>query len=259
VTDAAADTDPLTTAYRHDVHKLRGRSHGSAVDKLNGVRVNESVPLGADGDAALLSRPSGEPAETVAAYQSPTRLSLLTGSPVTAPDEGLPTVEAIDPLVAATDPETLHRAWVSSSVASEVNESVFHPYTSLKYHTLLVAALLDNYRAGFEFEELFLAVPPAGAAVPAHRTVLNVGSIRLVVTGVPGEWPAASLGASPARSFADVYARLPACPFDTGRGRAWRVLDAQVRRIRSWSTALQFLEDYVDECPVAGVQGGGVR
>jgi len=250
--------DPLTVAYRHDVHKLRGRSHAAAVDRLNGVRVNEAVLMGADADAALLSRPSGEPSETLAAYQSPTRLSLLTGSPVTAPDVGLPTVEAIDPLVVSGDSETLHRAWVNSSVASEVNESVFYPYTSLKYHTLLVAALLDDYRAGFGFDDLFLAVPPADEEVSPHRTVFNFGSIRLVVTGAPGEWPAASLGASPARSFADVYARLPACPFDTGRGRQWRVLDAQLRRIRSWSTALQFLEDYLGEVSV-GVQGGGVR
>ncbi len=36
----------------------------------------------------------------------------------------------------------MHRAWLTSDVASGFNESIYYPYTSLKYHTLIVAALL---------------------------------------------------------------------------------------------------------------------
>ncbi|WP_251133240.1 hypothetical protein [Halorubrum sp. 2020YC2] len=82
----------LRVAYRHDVHKLRGRQHGSGRDELFDVPVNESVPLGADRDAALLSRPDGEPEQTVANHASPARLSLLTGSVLE--DGAVPMVES---------------------------------------------------------------------------------------------------------------------------------------------------------------------
>ena len=42
------------------------------------------------------------------------------------------------------------------------NESVYHPDTSLKYHTMLVVALLDNYRTGNEFPDLRLIVDSTG-------------------------------------------------------------------------------------------------
>jgi hypothetical protein len=73
------------------------------------------------------------------------------------------------------------------------------------------------------------------------------------------------LGAAPARSFADVWARLPEYPFDVGAAREWRVLDAQLRRIRSWSTALQYIEEFVaaftSAAPVSSsdVLGGETR
>jgi hypothetical protein len=226
-----------------------------------GVRVNEAVPLGADADAALLSRPAGEPEETVATHVSPRRLSLLTGAPV-AEGEAVPAeADEIQRLVTGEAAEQLHAAWVTSGVAARFNESPYYPYTSLKFHTLLVAALLDNYRAGDAFDELFLVVsspdgvthsettePDAavasGSVVP-FRTVVWTPEVAVRVTGErppAGECGVARLGAGSARSFADVWARLSACPFDRGE-RWWRVVDAQLRRIRSFSTALQFIED----------------
>jgi hypothetical protein len=40
-------------------------------------------------------------------------------------------------------------------------------------------------------------------------------------------------------------------PLPVDAGRRWRVLDAQLRRVRSWSTALQFIEDYTREYTTA--------
>jgi len=80
--EAVTDVAPMLAVYRHDVHKLRGRSHTAASERVAGVRVNETVPLGADRDAALLSRPDGEPEQTLDAHASPGRVSLLTGDVV---------------------------------------------------------------------------------------------------------------------------------------------------------------------------------
>ena len=252
--------DALVAAYRHDVHKLRGRRHASSQDEAYGVPVNEQVPLGADADAALLSRPRGEPEQTIDNHVSPYRLSLLSGQVAIDTDR----IEAavgggFRALVTPSEPEVLHARWLTSPVPAAFNESVYYPYTSLKYHVLLVGALLDNYRAGNVFDDLYLAVSPvtdefecraeaavASDGVEPFRTVLWTSQFAVYVTGEPGGRPAAALGSRPARSFADVWSRLPSHPIDTDE-RDWRVLDAQLRRVRSYSTALQFIEEYVGQ------------
>ncbi|SDY91019.1 hypothetical protein [Halopenitus persicus] len=250
----------LRVAYRHDVHKLRGRQHGSGCDELFDVPVNESVPMQADRDAALLSRPDGEPEQTVANHASPARLSLLTGSVL---ETGAVPVQdtSITPLVDGS-PEELHAAWLTSETASLVNESVFLPYSSLKYHVLLVAGLLDAYRAGHVFDDLFLVVEPttdvpprdadrvvrqqaaldADTVIP-HRTILWTEAMTMRLTASP-DGSAAWLGPAPAESFADVWSRVSGSPVDRDTVW-WRHVDAQLRRIRSWSTALQYIEDAV--------------
>ena len=259
---SASDTASvdMCVAYRHDVHKLRGRQHGSGRDELFDVSVNGSVPLGADRDAALLSRPAGEPEQTVANHATPARLSLLTGSVLA--DRAVPVADTeVSPLIDGS-PDELHAAWLTSETAARVNESVYLPYSSVKYHVLLVAALLDAYRAGHAFDDLFLVVEPAvespprdvdraarqeaaldADAVVPHRTVLwtEAMSMRLSASA---DGPAAWLGPEPAESFADVWSRISGSPL--GReAQWWRHVDAQLRRIRSWSTALQYIEDAV--------------
>ena len=238
--EAGTDAPPLVAVYRHDTHKLRGRAHEHAADEVAGVRVNEPVPLGADRDAALLSRPRGEPEQTVDGHASPRRLSLLTGDPQLDPSS-TETDTALQELVTPTDPEELHARWLSSEFAARFNESVYYPYTSVKYHTLLAAALLDNYRAGYVFDDLYVEASSDREITP-HRTVLATPQCSLRITGDPSG-PAARLGSESARSFGAVWAQLPECPFDTGT-REWRVLDAQLRRITAWSTGLQYIEEY---------------
>jgi len=261
--EARSQTDPMVAVYRHDVHKLRGRSHGAAADTYHGVSVNEQVPLHADRDGAQLSRPRGEPEQTVANHASPYRLSLLTGE--TAVDTERIRVAAdggFQDLVTPADPERLHARWLTSDVAAAFSESLYYPYTSLQYHTLLTAALLHSYRAGHAFEDLALvATAPdttnadggltrdpetavAAEGVEPHRTILWTPDIAFHVTATPGDRPAAGLGDQPARSFADTWSRLPDHPLDVDGERRWRILDAQLRRIRSWSAALQFIEEF---------------
>jgi hypothetical protein len=244
----------LVGVYRHDVHKARSRSHEHARDEFGGVRVNEAVPLGADGDAAVLSRPRGDPEETLPAHGSWLRLSLLSGETVAAETTGEQRRERLRDLIDCDDAVRLHRAWVDAWVPGVYSESPYYPYTSLKYHTLLVAALLDNYAAGAAFEDLYLAVTdrrgPEVEVVP-HRTVLVTSAFGLRVTPSPGDCAAVKIGRTPARSFADVWSRLPVQPLPVDAGRRWRVLDAQLRRVRSWSTALQFIEDYTREYTTA--------
>jgi hypothetical protein len=263
----------LVAAFRHDVHKLRGRTHEAGESEVCGVRVNESVRLGADGDAAVLSRPSGEPEQTVKNHASPARLSLVTGSAVASPGEVPASLGDVRGLVVpgCSEPARLHAAWLTSGVAARFNESVYVPYSSLKYHVLLVAALLDNYRAGHAFADLcVVAERPerrpstddgVAAALEADvvvscRTVLWTSELAVRVTGDPPRTGAvASLGAGPARSFADTWSRLTEQPLNLDR--EWlRVLDAQLRRVRSFSAALQYVEDVVEGGDAVALRGG---
>lgn len=184
------------------------------------------------------------------------------------------------------DPEQLHTRWLTSAVPGAYSESVHYLYTSLQYHTLLTAALLDAYRAGHAFADLQVVAtapdlhtsaqteteletetdtattrdPAAAVAadeVEPHRTVLWTPALALHVTPTPGDWPAARLGDTPARSFADVWSRLPAHPIDTDDGRQWRLLDAQLRRIRSWSAALAYIDEFVEFHGSATERGEG--
>jgi hypothetical protein len=132
---------------------------------------------------------------------------------------------------------------LESDIAAWFNESVYYPYTSLKYHTLLVAVLVSNYEAGAAFEELALVVDAPATIVP-HRTILAVDVFSLRLTTEADGRPSSGLGSRPTRSWASIWTRLPAHPLDTNHERWTMTLDANLRRIQSWSTALQYIEDF---------------
>jgi hypothetical protein len=113
----------------------------------------------------------------------------------------------------------------------------------LKYHTLLVAALLANYRDGHAFSDLRLIVDPADRIVP-HRTVYAGDRFALRIDVDPDGQPWARLGSRPWRSWSSTWSRLTAHPLDVAHDEYDRVLDANLRRIWGWSTALQYIEDF---------------
>jgi hypothetical protein len=238
-------SETMLAAFRHDAHKFTGESHDDARETFQGVRVNQSVPHDADRDAAALSRPAGPPEQTVDAHGTHYRLSLLTGESRYNPETfSRPQLsEAFDRLLTNSNPEMTHRAWLTSEVASGFNESLYYPYTSLKYHTLLVAALLDNYREGHEFAELHLVVDDAAKIVP-HRTIYAGARFALRIDVDTDDNPWARLGRRPWRSWASVWNRLTAHPLNADHDKHDMVLDANLRRIQSWSTALQYIEEF---------------
>ena len=237
--------DTMVAVYRHDAHKLNGHPHDNAPETFAGVPVNQVVPHGADGDASALSRPRGRPEQTVGTHETLYRLSLIEGESRYEPQEFTRSgVEsAVRELLTEDTPETIHRAWLESNVVSAFTESIYYPYTSLKYHTLLVAALLDNYRDGHKFADLQLVVDDADEIVP-HRTVYAGDEFALRIDEDARGQPSAGLGRRPWRSWASAWNRLEAHSLDTDSDKYDMVLDANLRRIGAWSTALQYIEDF---------------
>ena len=238
-------SDELVVAYRHDAHKMNGQAHEHASETFAGVPVNQTVPYSADGDASALSRPHGPPEQTVANHDTLYRLSLIEGESRYDPEEFTrnSAESAVRSLLTEDDSKTVHQAWLDSEVVSAFHESVYYPYTSLKYHTLLVAALLDNYRAGHEFGDLRLIVDDADEIVP-HRTVYAGREFALRIDRDAHGHPSARLGSRPWRSWASAWNRLTAHPLDTAHDKYDMVLDANLRRMGAWSTALQYIEDF---------------
>jgi hypothetical protein len=106
-----------------------------------------------------------------------------------------------------------------------------------------VAALLDNYRAGHEFADLLLVVDDPEEVVP-HRTVYAGDRFALRIDENADGQPWARLGSRPWRSWASAWKRLTAHPLDVNHDKHDMMLDANLRRIWSWSTALQYIEDF---------------
>lgn len=251
--------DQIQVAYRHDAHKMRGRPHDTPPRELRDVTVNEDVPYGADADASEMSRPPGKPSQTLTGHDTHYRRSLLTGATAYDPDAFALRhyQDEIEALLTNGGTVGMHRAWLDNEVVSAFNESVYYPYTSLKYHTLLVAALLDNYRNGHGFDELSLCVDRPPRVVP-HRTVFECENWTLTVTGEPdGHDGAATLGSRPWRNWHSVWGRLTTHPLD-GDARFHRMLDAQLRRVQSWSTALQLCDDVLNREVGYGASIGAV-
>lgn len=105
--------------------------------------------------------------------------------------------------------------------------------------------LVDDYRTGHEFGDLELVVDLAAEIVP-HRTVFTGGGFGLRIDAKTRGRPSARLGSRPRRSGASTWTLLPEHPLDTNHGSFDMVLDANLRRIRAWSTALQYIEDFVE-------------
>jgi hypothetical protein len=236
--------------------------------------VNEPVSHGADGDAAVLSRPWGRPEATVSNHDSPFRLSLITGQ-TASENRTLPAPSEYLSLLTPTDPAEIHARWLLADVPTQFNESVYYPYTSLKHHTLLTGALLAAYRDGYDFADLALVaeVPDttdvlgdhstddlaeATEEIPTiqqHWTVLWTPELALQLTPRPGDRPAAPIGSEPARRFGQTWSQLSAQPLDVDGEREWRVLDAQLRRLGSWSAALAYIEEFIEFWPAGRTRG----
>lgn len=116
------------------------------------------------------------------------------------------------------------------------------PAHALKYHTLLVAPLLDNYCAGNEFVDLRLIADPAREVIP-FRTVFDGERFAFGSDIEADGRPSARLGSWMWRPWASAWNCVTALPLYTGHDKYDMALDANLRRMQSWTTALQYIED----------------
>ena len=253
--------DERHKVYWHDLGKYKQVRHGAEVtftpDELTrfqrfvGFWNADLKHLGVDSWAARMSRSPmpNDSSRLAVGDETFYRISLLTSLCCYDPEEFMwaAVKEHIFELHSIEDPEKLHRIWLKDCVVSGYNESPYHPYTSLKYHTVLAASLYDNlvrsgkgrmeYTDGGEGICMVLRGP-----TDLQATCIFAGpefSLHLDREARPSE-PAAPIGGAPARNFGDVWSNMPRLP------RLPRRVDAMLRRIASWTVALQYLEEVLE-------------
>jgi len=119
---------------------------------------------------------------------------------------------------------------------------VDYPYTSLKYHTLLTANLYWNYLHGRQFKDICFKIIDMDDVIDIFDVVyIDIDNNKCFIISVADKYKRydalAVLGNKPTMNFGNLMGRL--------RGEVYieKQLFSNLRRIKSWSTGLQYFDD----------------
>jgi hypothetical protein len=224
--------DEMRKAILHDIkHKAFRKKHNS-----NGRDLDTS----ADKDAARMSRHPRTKDDLTGEYLSK---SFLFERNMTDHTRKIYSDHCQREYIDCNEPTPeLYIKLLNDKIVSRFNEITTMPFTSLKYHTLLVCALHWNYKQGRDFQDLFLHCTTEKMPKELYSTIFKHGDLRLIINNDPS---GAKIGA-PAPYFGQTIGRLYNIPLP-------EFLIDNLRRFRSWSTGLQYLEDVLYKLNCGGV------
>ena len=151
----------------------------------------------------------------------------------------------------------VHKKWLESDLPSKYNEDPGYPYTSHKYHTLIAEAILYNSANDYHFDTFCLAVAMPAKVELTTLIQLDDASLHLVPVSRLSEFTCGyqlpKVGEKPPKEDGKKHKTYPKGCWPNFN-IAWvhldkhpkisKHLDAYIRRIGSWSTALQLMEDW---------------
>lgn len=130
---------------------------------------------------------------------------------------------------------------LKSQYVSKFNESVDKPFTSLKYHTLLVSGLHYNYVNNRKFSDLHFKIMDI-KDIEDKNTIIFMDTLNNKCFSISDihtnkKYESVSLLGVPMMNFGDVMSRL--------RGEVYidKYIYSNLRRIKSWSVGLQYYDD----------------
>jgi len=211
--------DEIRKAILHDMHKIFKLKH-----------IKDEIDTSADGDAAMMSRHKN-------AYDKNKQngkflnQSFITEKRFTEQDRKQFIVYCTDEYIESNDTTLeLHTKLLIDKIISNFNEITPMPYSSLKYHTLLVCALHFNYKKGLDFQDLYLR--HIDKPKDQYAIIFQSGDFHLVIDdNKDGSY----IGA-PVPYFGQTIGRLDNLPLPQ------YIID-NLKRFRSWSVGLQYLDD----------------
>ena len=208
---------------RHDLHKIHTIDALSHRDALP-----DDLMKKADSTAAWLSR-NWKRVEI--GEITPFRTSLVYSSLKSSREIALINREDIEKLFHEKDVYKLHSAILNSKILNLYHEAMEYPYTSLKYHLLLVSSLYYNLINGNEFSKLYLC-----------ENLENDSIFQIIYKDEFREWALLPReGMSRVNSsFALSWDRR----IKLSIGGDDRILDGLLSQIESWSAALATIDDF---------------
>lgn len=139
----------------------------------------------------------------------------------------------VSDLFTEADSVKLHRAILNSKLLNLFSEARVFPYTSLKYHILLMCALYYNFYKGFGLNDLYLCenIPPE-----SPFQIIYHDSVR--------DWALLPQRKDALSKFSPRFYTSWERRQKLSIGGDSQVLDALLSCIGSWTVALAFLEDF---------------
>ena len=217
----------MLEVLRHDLHKIRAPGAPSHREALH-----DKVALRADGFAAWISRNFLRDKFENQLY----RKSLIFPARNLKNTRTLANARRVETvkLFKESDPVELHTAVLNSKLLNLYSEAREFPYTSLKYHILLVAALYYNFKSGYDLKDLYLC-----ENVPVESP------FQVIYHNNGRKW--AILPLCSQNSLSKIYSKF----HTTWERRRTQSIggDSQIfaellTTIGSWSVALATIEDY---------------
>jgi hypothetical protein len=226
----------IIEAIRHDFHKLKGLKH----------KRDSGLSTRADYDASFMSRPpkkrKPERGEDINNY----RLSIIDGTSYYKRGQNerntLCSRIRSDYYNPKDTAEVLFLHLLNCDILFRFNEDPRLPYTSLKYHSILTTNLHWNYILKRKFEDLYLKIIDTKEVECIFSIVFidkrNKKCLIISDKGSQTDYEAYShIGKKPTMNFAGVMSRIAGDVYIQSN------VFANLRRIQSWSTGLQYLED----------------
>lgn len=232
--------DEIRKAILHDIkHKAFKKKHDG-----NGHGRERDLDTYADRDAARMSRHPRAKDDLTGEYLSK---SFLFERDMNDHTRKIYSDYCQREYIDSTEPTPeLHIKLLNDKIVSKFNEITSMPFTSLKYHTLLVCALHWNYKQDKVMNlrnetDLYLHCTEE-MPKEQYSTIFKYGDLWFVINSNPS---GAKIGA-PAPYFGQTIGRLYQISLP-------EFLVDNLRRFRSWSTGLQYLEDALDKLSCGGV------
>jgi len=228
------DTE-IKNAIRHDFHKLKGAKHTN----------DKKLSTKADMIASAMSRPPKLKKPTYTSGMNNYRLLLIDSN--TLYEYGQQKRDMLCNKIRYdydrnNTAETMYNKLLRCNSLSVFNEAIDLPYTSLKYHTILTTNIHCNYLQNKKFDQLRLKIVSTDLVNCIFDIIyIDDDKNKCIVLSDKDSYTnfeaMANIGSKPYTNFGDVISRM------AGDIYLDKFVFSNLRRIKSWSVGLQYLED----------------
>lgn len=228
-------TNEIKNAIWHDFHKLKGAKHTD----------DKKLSTKADSDASKMSRPVKFKKPFYDENVNNYRLLLIDNRSMFEYGQGKRN-ELCSGIrrryIIEQGAELMYNKLICCNYLSKFNESPDLPYTSLKYHTILTTNLHYNYLNGKTLGDLCMKIININDINIIFDVIFkDVENNKCIVICDKNSYKDydiySNIGNFPSTNFGNVWSRMNGTVYFDD------ILLSNLRRLKSWSVGLQYMED----------------